>query len=468
MSRSVLLACVGALALSGCAAGPAYVSPTPQAPAQTDFVGASDPAFSAEAPPEHWWRLFDSPVLDRLVGEALAANTDLRVAAANLEQARALLRETRSARLPSTTVGASGSYGRTSGAVVGVPGPGPEGETYDAGLDISYQLDLFGGIKRGIEASRADLGAAQAAYDLARISIVAETARAYADACGAGRQLAVAQESLRVQEQTFDITRRLEEGGRGTGLDTSRAAALLEQTRADVPTFAAERKAALYRLAVLTGKPPADFPADVAQCATPPVIAAALPVGEGAQLLARRPDVRAAERRLAAASARVGVATADLYPRITLGGSVGSTANSVDDLGSSHGFRFSLGPLISWSFPNISASRARLAQAKAVSQGALATFDGTWLTALQESESALARYAAGRERLATLLRAHEQSQEAARIARLRYQAGAESFQIVLDAERSLAGTEALLAVSQASVSNQTIALFLALGGGWQG
>ncbi len=224
MSRSILLSCVGALALGGCAAGPAYVSPTPQAPAQASFVGANDPAFTAEAPPENWWRLFDSPVLDRLVEEALAANTDLRVAAANLEQARALLRETRSARLPSTTVGASGSYGRTSGAVAGVPGPGPEGETYDAGLDISYQLDLFGGIRRGIEASRADLGAAQAAYDLARISVVAETARAYADACGAGRQLAVAQESLRVQEQTFDLTRRLEEGGRGTGLDTSRPA----------------------------------------------------------------------------------------------------------------------------------------------------------------------------------------------------------------------------------------------------
>lgn len=468
MKRATLVACVGALALSACAAGPDYVSPTPRAPAQAPFVGASDPAFTAEAPPENWWHLFDSPVLDRLVQEALAANTDLRVAAANLEQARALLRETRSRRLPATTVGASGGYGRTSGAAAGLPGPGPEGETYDAGLDISYQLDLFGGIRRGIEASRADLGAAQAAYDLARISVVAETARAYADACSAGRQLAVARESLRVQEQTFDLTRRLEEGGRGTGLDTSRAAALLEQTRADVPTFAAERKAALYRLAVLTGKPPADFPADVAQCETPPAIAEALPIGDGAQLLARRPDVRAAERRLAAASARVGVATADLYPKVTLGGSVGSTAGSADDLVSSRGFRFSLGPLISWSFPNMSAARARLAQAKAASQGALATFDGTWLTALQESESALARYAAGRERLATLTRAHEQSQEAARIARLRYQAGAESFQIVLDAERSLATTEALLASSQANVSDQTIALFLALGGGWQG
>lgn len=467
MTRSVLLSCVGALALSGCAVGPTYVAPTPQAPAQTPFVGANDPAFTAEAPPENWWHLFDSPVLDRLVAEALAANTDLRVAASNLEQARALLRETRSARLPSTSVGASGGYGRTSGAVAGVAGPGPEGETYDAGLDISYQLDLFGGIRRGIEASRADLGAAQAAYDLARISVVAETARAYADACSAGRQLAVARESLRVQEQTFDLTRRLEEGGRGTGLDTSRAAALLEQTRADVPTFEAERKAALYRLAVLTGKPPAEFPADVADCETPPVIATALPVGEGAQLLARRPDVRAAERRLAAATARVGVATADLYPKVTLGGSVGSTAGSADDLVSNRGFRFSLGPLISWSFPNMSAARARLAQAKAASQGALATFDGTWLTALQESESALARYAAGRERLATLTRAHTQSQEAARIARLRYQAGAESFQIVLDAERSLAGTEALLASSQANFSDQTIALFLSLGGGWQ-
>lgn len=465
--RQKFISAVLALSLAGCAVGPNYVAPLPDAPAQTVFTGSVDPTFTLEEPPVEWWKLFDAPVLDRLIEEALAANTDLRVAAANLEQARAALGEVRAARLPSTTISASGGYGRSSGAAQGLPGTGPEGETYDLGFEVGYQLDLFGRIRRGIEAGRADLGAARASYDLARISVVAETARAYADACSTGRQIAVARETLRVQESTFDLTRRRVEGGRGTALDTSRAAALLEQTRADIPSLEAERRAALFRLSVLTGKPPAEFPMDVAECATPPTVGMTVPVGDGAGLLARRPDVRAAERRLAAFTARVGVATAELYPRVTLAGSVGSTALSSGDIFSERGLRFNLGPLISWSFPNISAARARLAQAEAASDGALAAFDGTWLQALEESESALARYAAENDRLRILTRGRDESAEAARIARLRYQAGAEDFQIVLDAERSLAGAEALLAASQAQLSGRAIALFLALGGGWQ-
>lgn len=468
MIKRLLQATAPVMALAGCAVGPDYVAPVATAPAQAPFTSGADPAFVPEQPPERWWRLFDAPALDRLIDEALAANTDLRVAAANLEQARAALREVRSARLPSTSVSAGGSYARTPGATSGVDGPLYEGEIYDGGLDVSYQVDLFGRIRRGIEAGRADLGAAQASYDLARISVVAETARAYAAACGAGRQLAVARESARVQEETFDLTRRLEEGGRGTALDTSRAAALLEQTRAATHRFEADRRAALFGLAVLTGKPPSEFPADVAVCDQPPMIASTLPVGDGAGLLARRPDVRAAERRLAAATARIGVATADLYPNITLGGSIGATAGTIDDLGSQAGFRFSIGPLISWTFPNITAARARLAQAEAASKGALAAFDGAWLNALRESETALTRYSAERERLDGLARAREQSAEAARIARLRYQSGAESFQIVLDAERSLADTEASLAEARMTLADTAISLFLALGGGWQG
>jgi len=467
MMKRLLLQASSALMLAGCAVGPDYVEPVTTAPAQAPFASAQSPVFTPEQPPEQWWQFFDSAVLDRLIDEALAANTDLRVAAANLEQAQAALREVRSARLPSTTVSGGGNYTRTPGATSGVDGALYEGEVYDGGLDVSYQVDLFGRIRRGIEAGRADLGAAQASYDLARISVVAQTARAYATACSAGRQLAAAQESARVQEGTFDLTRRLEEGGRGTALNTSRAAALLEQTRAATYRFEANRRAALFSLAVLTGRPPSEFPADVATCEQPPAIAGTLPVGDGAGLLARRPDVRAAERRLAAATARVGVATADLYPNITLGGSIGSTATNFDDLGSSSGFRFSIGPLISWSFPNITAARARLAQAEAASRGALATFDGAWLNALRESETALTRYTAERDRLDGLVRAREQSAEAARIARLRYQNGAESFQIVLDAERSLAESEALLAEAQGTLADTAISLFLALGGGWQ-
>jgi outer membrane protein TolC len=218
---------------------------------------------------------------------------------------------------------------------------------------------------------------------------------------------------------------------------------------------------------VLIGKPPAEFPADVAACETLPTVTRPIPVGDGAGLLKRRADVRAAERRLAAATARIGVATADLYPSISLGGSIGSTALSPEDMFSDKGFRFSLGPLISWTFPNIAAAKAQIAQAEAGADAALATFDGTWLTALQDTETALANYVAAGTRVETLRRATAQGEEAARIARLRYRAGAENFQIVLDSERSLAATEALLAQAQAQFSDATVSLFLALGGGWQ-
>ena len=189
-------------------------------------------------------------------------------------------------------------------------------------------------------------------------------------------------------------------------------------------------------------------------------------MGEGAALLARRPDIRAAERRLAAASARVGVATADLYPSISLGGSLGSTAGSPGGLVSGDGLRFSLGGLISWTFPNVAVARARIAQAEASAEGALAEFDGTWLRALEETEGALTRYAGELDRLAALRRARAQGAEAARIARLRYQAGREPFQVVLDAERVTAQIDASVAQSEAQLSDNLVSLFLALGGAW--
>lgn len=462
-----LIPAIAMLSLSACMVGPDYRSPTPQAPAQDSFLSGRAPAFTGEQPPGQWWRLFADPVLDRLVEQALVANTDLRVAAANLRRARAVLRETRSGLFPSADASASATYSRQSGDQVGFEGSGGEGWTYDAGIDASYQVDLFGRIRRAIQASRADAEAAQAAFDVSRITVAAETARAYADACSAGRQLAVARETLRIQEQTFDLTRRLFEGGRATALDTNQAGALLESVRASVPTLEAQRQTALFRLSVMTGRPPAEFPREVASCDTPPSLARAIPVGDGATLLSRRPDVRQAERELAAATARVGVAVANLYPRITLGGSVGTSATSIGGLASSDSFRFSVGPLISFSLTNLVVGRARIAQAEASAEGALANFEGAWLKALEETESALTRYARELDRREALRRGRAQAAEAARIARLRYQHGRDSFQIVLDAERSLADTDAALAQSEAQLSDNLVSLFLALGGGWQ-
>ena len=483
-----LLASVALLAMTACTTvGPNYRSPEAQAPAQAPFAGAGSPVFSGDQPSGPWWSLFADPVLDGLVRDALANNTDLRLAAANLSRARAVLREVRGERLPSTTIGAGATRSRQSGFGGGAIGGGSTGgsatdgggtgtgfnggastfEVFDVGLDVSYQVDLFGRIRRGIEAARADIGAVQAAFDLARVSVAAETTRAYADACSAGSQLAVARRSVGVQQRTFDLTRRLLEGGRGTALETGQASQLLEQTRAQIPTLEADRRTALYRLSVLTGRPPADFPAAVANCGTPPALTRPIPIGDGASLLRRRPDIRAAERRIAAATARVGVATAELYPSISIGGSIGSTATSLGNVVGDDAFRYSLGPLISWSFPNRRAARARIAQAEATADAALAEFDGTWLGALEETESALTRYANERTRVATLRRARDGGGQAARIARQRYDAGRENFQIVLEAERRLAEVEAQLATAEAQLSDNLVSLFLALGGGWE-
>jgi NodT family efflux transporter outer membrane factor (OMF) lipoprotein len=466
MKRLALLL-TASTALSACTTvGPDYQPALPEAETQASLHASADPIFTPDLPPAEWWRLYDDPRLDGFVDQALEANTDLRIAAANLAEARAVLREVRTEGSIGTTISGGATYGRQSSAGLGLATALPEGDLYDAGLDVGYQVDLFGRIRRAVEASRADVEAVQAAYDLTRVSVVAETVRAYTDACSAGRRLTVAQRSVEVQEQTFDLTRRLLEGGRATALDTSQAGALLEQTRAEIPTLEALRQTALYRLAVLTGRPPAEFPRELASCASPLQLTNPIPVGDGAGLLGRRPDVRAAERRLAAATARIGVATAELYPSVSIGGSIGSTAGAIEDLVSDSGFRYSIGPLISWNFPNMALARARIAQAEASQQAALAEFDGTWLAALQETESALTVYARGLDRTGALQRATEQAREAARIARLRYEAGREGFQIVLDAERQLASAEAALAQSEGQLSTDLVSLFLSLGGGW--
>lgn len=458
----LLAAGASALALTACAVGPNYVTPRPMPSTEGGFVSGGGPAFTAEAPPQDWWRLFDDKTLDGLVEQALAENKDIAVAAANLARVRAQLSESRSARLPSTTASASGGRARTLNSATNETS---EDDFVSVGFDLAYEVDFFGRVTRSIQAARADRDAAQAALDVVRVAVASETARAYADACSANAQLAVARRTLNIQQEAFDLTQRQLDAGAGTRLDTARAASLLETTRATLSNFQAQHDNALFRLAVLTGRPPAEAPEAAKACATAPHVATAIPTGDGAGLLARRPDVRQAERQLAAATARIGVATAALFPQVSLGGSIGSSSERASGLGGDN-FTFSVGPLVSWSFPNITVARARIRQAGAAADGALATFEKTNLTALQEAETALTTYARELDRRAALAKAASESAEAARLARMRFDAGADSFLTVLDAERTRASADAQLAASQALVANDQIAVFKALGGGW--
>jgi NodT family efflux transporter outer membrane factor (OMF) lipoprotein len=405
-------------------------------------------------------------VLNALVADALAANTDLRVAVARLDRARASLRGARSDLLPQTELSASPAYGRLPADQRPAVAKRDDWQV-DAGLSVSYELDLSGRVRREIEAAHGDVGAAAADADAVRVAIVAETTRAYVEAASSAEQIKVAQNIVDLLDHSAGITEKRFEAGRAEKLDVSRLSALAEQRRAEIPPLVAERQAALYRLAMLTGRTPDALPQAAAARDTTPTLAQLIPVGDGGMLLARRPDVRAAERRLAADTARIGIATADLYPHITLGGSVGQTSSGFSNLLGAGPLRWLLGPLISWNFPNQSAARARIAEARADRDGALAGFDGTVLRALQETDTALSAYAQSLNRRQALARARDDAANAARIVQARQREGQVDTLTLIDAERTNAEAEAALAQSKFAVASAQIDLFRALGGGWQ-
>jgi NodT family efflux transporter outer membrane factor (OMF) lipoprotein len=465
-TRNLILSLLAATSLAGCAVGPNYVAATPPLTATGPFLGAGDASVTPAEPAGDWWQLYRDPVLDRLVADALAANTDIRVAVARIERARASLRGARSEALPQTTIGASGTYGRVPSSQVPA-GADREFRTVDGGIEIGYELDLFGRVKRGVEASRADLSAAQEDADAVRVTVVADTVQAYVDATSSAERLAVAQRTIELLDRSVRITQARFDRGLSQQLDVIRVTQLREQEQAAIPSLTADRDAALFRLALLTGRTPQDLPEDAKTRTTTPDVGQPIPSGDGSILLSRRPDVRAAERRLAADTARIGVATADLYPRITLGGSIGTTAVGATDIFAGGPFRWLLGPLISWAFPNQEAIRARIGGARADAQADLASFDGAVLRALGETETALSAYRNALLRKATLASARNAAEAAARISLARQRQGQIDFLSVLDAQRTLARSDADLAEATRAVAFAQVELFRTLGGNWR-
>jgi NodT family efflux transporter outer membrane factor (OMF) lipoprotein len=333
-----------------------------------------------------------------------------------------------------------------------------------AALTISYDLDLFGRLERAQQAAHADSESAQAALEVARTVVVAQTLHAYVQVCSATHQLAVAQQQLDLQTQSVDVAQRLASAGSGSLRDVERARSQQATLRASLPGWEAARDTAGFKLAALQGKTAAQFANELPACAQEPQASQDMPVGDGAALLRRRPDIRQAERQLAAATARIGVATAQLYPDIRFGASAG-IAGRFGDLGDHSATHFGLGPLISWTIPD-SGARARVRAAQADGDAALAHFDGVVLQALNEVESALTRYSKERLRNADLRIARDNARGVAQDEDRLYRAGQSPYLASLDANRTLAAAEAELAASDAQIALSQVNLFRALGGGW--
>jgi NodT family efflux transporter outer membrane factor (OMF) lipoprotein len=477
--RSWLPLAAAGLTLAGCAVGPNYAPPATPPHSAGPFVSTAPASATADTPPADWWRLYDDPALDGLVREALSENDDLKVAAANLANAEALVSQARAGLFPSTDVTADANYGKSSGSSLSSSsssGSSSSASTgfrskaswfYSTGFSAAYQVDLFGQIRRSIESARANAEAEQAAEDAVRVTVAAETAASYANACGFAEQVAVARRSLRIVQDGYDIAVRQRDAGALSDFDVARQATLLEQARAAIPPLEGQRRAALFELAALLGKAPADAPPEAAACQAPPRLNRPLPVGDGAALLKRRPDIRQADRQLASATAKIGVATAALYPSVTLGGSITAGSTRPSELFNNASLSYSVGPLISWSFPNTLVALAQIRQAKAVASGAVASFDSTVVQALKETEQALTAYGAELDRHAALSAARGHAEEAFKLAQIQYQAGTASYLDLLTSETTLVGAEQALAASDQALSSDQVTVFQTLGGGWE-
>ncbi|WP_263140104.1 TolC family protein [Pseudomonas sp. RIT-PI-AD] len=469
MKASLRLATVGlGLTLSACqVVGPDYHLPEQAALNRPDLQGAlavGDADVVSAPVPADWWRLYQDPRLDELVRRALASNTDLRIAAANLARARAQVNEAQAAGGFSSGAKVAVERIQESGEAFLQPAKVPVANVGSIALSTSYQFDLFGVLQRGIEAARANADATQAAADIARVTLVADVVRAYTQVCAANEEREIAERSLGLQEQGLTLVQRLRDAGRGDETQVTRTQTQFKSLRADLPRYDAARQAGLFRLSMLLAEPLERLPAGLNDCAHLPTIAQVLPVGDGAALLKRRPDVRQAERRLAAATAGIGIATGELYPDISIGATVGSVG-ILENLGKPATNRWGFGPLLSWTVPS-NGSRARIREAEASTQAALAHFDGVVLNAIRETQTALVQYTALLERRDALAEAERSAQQAAEQTHRFFQAGRESFLADLQATRTYTDVRGQLAAAETQVAMSRIDLFLALGGGW--
>lgn len=470
--RQGIVAAMLAAALAGCAVGPDYQRPA--TPLDGGFVNAGAAATNAQAVSADiasFWRGFKDPALDALIERAIQANGDVRIAQARLQEARANLGEADAAARPG--LGIDSSVTRSVRPITQQPGASRSdrtGTVFDAGFIANWELDFFGRYRRGSEAAAALVDAGEAGLGAAHTAVAAEVARNYLELRGLQQRLQVTEASLVNQRESLRITEARLDAGRGTQLDLARARSLVASTEASLPALQTAVELTVFRLATLTARPPRALLAELGRPAPLPGLPvtdlAALPLGTPEQLLQRRPDLIAAERQLAAATASIGVAKSELFPRVSLSGLLGLNAATFGNLGKSESGLYSLGVGLSWTPFDLGAIRSRIAASEARAQASLATYEQTVATVLEEAEGAFSSYSRNAQRAERLDVAARNAEEAAELARLRFDAGVTDFLVVLDAEREALGNRDLLVQAQTGTATALVGVYRALGGGW--
>jgi outer membrane protein, multidrug efflux system len=462
------------LVLTGCAAvGPRYAPPAVAVPAALRDA----PADATDGSPEtleRWWANFHDPTLDRLVDRALAGNLDLEIAAARIREARAARGIAAAAGLPQVDASAAYARSQRSEAVppfkdaAGAASPfgAREQNLFQAGFDAIWEIDVFGGVRRDKEAALAQMEAAEASLRDVRVTLLADVARSYMELRGAQGQLAILEHTLATQQDTLDLVRARTAAGLASDLDVARAEGLLATTSAQRPLLIRVAGEAIHRLGVLVGEGPDTLADELAGPAPIPPAPPQLPAAIPSELLSRRPDLRRAERELAAATARIGVARADLFPRFSIAGSFGRLSDEAGDLGSSASQFWSFIPGIRWPILSGGRIRANIRVQDARQQQAGQQYDKAVLVALQEVADALLALSRERERQASLRAAADANRRALEVSLDRYTTGVENFLSVLDAQRSVYAAEDAVVQSERTLSISTIAIYKALGGGW--
>lgn len=448
------------LLVTACAVGPDYKAPQP---VQVDSFSQATSSLSDPAAEQRFWAGFNDPILAQLVARTLAGNLDLQTLLARYQGAEALLRGARRDRWPSMR--AEGGASEQHLAEVERSTPDQERvERYSAGLVASWELDFYGRLARGVEASEAELQASASDFQALQVALTGQLASSYFALRGQQQLLAVARQNVALQQESLDIVSARLDAGRGTRFDQLRAEAELDSLRALVPQREATVQVSMHRLAVLTGQPPAALNALLGEVKPMPAVVAEIPVGTPAHVLRRRPDIQAAERRLAAATAQIGVATADLFPRFTLGGLLGSVAGNGSDLFTAGAESRSVTLGIDWTFLDVEGVRARIAAADARGEERLAQYQQAVLNALEETENALVNVRQSQHRSAFLQTASESAEQAVEQARLRYEQGYIEYFEVLDTEQALTAVRSELVQSRIDSAVAMVSVYQAIAG----